>query len=470
MIDLISERVGGRVLACNDEFFAPAENLIKTHAPVANDEYTDRGKWMDGWETRRRREPGHDWVVIRLGIPGRIHRVTVDTSYFTGNYPEQFSLEASGVEPSDESEWVELVPRTGLSGSSVAEFEVYDSHRVEQVRLNIYPDGGVARLRVEGDPLPAMQLVCPDGLADLAVSSVGGEVVDASDLHYSHPSNVLSPVPSAGMWDGWETKRRRDEGHDWVVLRLGLAGSVDHLIVDTSHFKGNAPGWVSCDLSEDGALWAKVADRVPVEPHQVNLVEVGGWAGSFLRLAIHPDGGIARLRVMGTPTPEAAAARRLEYLNSLFDRPARRFFQTACTSTRWVSDMASRRPFATMEEVHQEAELVFGALDEGDWLEAFAGHPRIGERGDDNANREQAATSSASRETIRDLIEVNRRYEDKFGFTYIVYATGKTANSMLAIARDRLGNDREQEIANAAAEQRKITATRLRRMLCEETP
>jgi OHCU decarboxylase len=173
---------------------------------------------------------------------------------------------------------------------------------------------------------------------------------------------------------------------------------------------------------------------------------------------------------MGTPTPEAAAARRLEYLNSLFDRPARRFFQTACTSTRWVSDMASRRPFATMEEVHQEAELVFGALDEGDWLEAFAGHPRIGERGDDNANREQAATSSASRETIRDLIEVNRRYEDKFGFTYIVYATGKTANSMLAIARDRLGNDREQEIANAAAEQRKITATRLRRMLCEETP
>ena len=149
MIDLISERVGGQIVDFNDEFFAPAENLIKPHAPVANDEYTDRGKWMDGWETRRRREPGHDWVIVRLGIPGRIRKVTVDTSYFTGNVPEQFALEATGVDDPGRAKWVELIPRSELQGSSVAEFDVEDLHRVEMIRFNIYPDGGVARLRDE---------------------------------------------------------------------------------------------------------------------------------------------------------------------------------------------------------------------------------------------------------------------------------------------------------------------------------
>lgn len=468
MIDLISERVGGRIVDFNDEFFAPAENLIKPHPPVANDEYTDRGKWMDGWETRRRREPGHDWVIIRLGIPGRIRKVTVDTSYFTGNFPEQFSLEATGVDDPGRARWVELIPRSDLQGSSVAEFEVEDPHRVELIRFNIYPDGGVARLRVEGDPIPAMELVCPEGETDLALASVGGEVIDASDLHYSHPSNILRPVSSAGMWDGWETKRRRDEGHDWVVVRLGLAGSVERLIVDTSHFKGNAPGWVSAELSDDGETWTMAADRVPVSPDQANVVSLDGSSGSFLRLSIHPDGGLARLRVLGRPAHQAAASKRVEYIDSLFPQAAHRFFHSACAATTWVEGMVSRRPFRTVDAVLREADSIFGALGEDDWLEAFAGHPRIGERGDETANREQSGTASASREIIRELTEVNRRYEDKFGFTYIVYASGKTADEMLAIARDRLDNDRSQEIANAAAEQRKITATRLRRMMCQE--
>lgn len=468
MIDLISERVGGRILACNDEFFAPASNLISSHPPVANDEYTDRGKWMDGWETRRRREPGHDWVVIALGIPGRILKVTVDTSYFTGNYPEQFSIEAAGIDDLERAEWVEIVPRTDLAGSMTAEFAVTDPHRVELIRFNIYPDGGVARLGVEGDPIPALDLVCPDTEIDLALASVGAEIVDASDVHYSHPENLLRPTSSAGMWDGWETRRRRDPGHDWVIVRLGMRGVVDRLMVDTTHFKGNAPGWVSAEFSDDGETWSLAADHVAVDPHKVNVVGVEGASGEFLRLSIHPDGGVARLRVLGRADPDAAGARRVDYLNSLFGQAAVRFFHTACASSAWVDEMIARRPYRSVREVLEEAEIVFGSLEEADWLEAFGGHPRIGERGDDNANREQAGTATASRETIRDLIEVNRRYEDKFGFTYIVYATGKTADAMLAIARDRLDNDRGKEVANAAAEQRKITATRLRRMLCQE--
>lgn len=468
MIDLISERVGGEVVECNDEFFAAAKNLISAHPPVSNDEYTDRGKWMDGWETRRRREPGHDWVTIRLGIGGRVRTVTVDTSFFTGNYPERFSLEAAGVGDPLRAEWTELIPETELRGSSVARFEVNDRHRVELIRFNIYPDGGVARLQVEGEPVPAMQLVCPEVETDLSSASVGAEVIEASDVHYSHPSNILRPVPSVGMWDGWETKRRRDDGHDWVVVRLGLAGSVKRMIVDTSHFKGNAPGWVSAELSDDGVTWTMVSERVPVSPDEANIVDMGGVSGSFLRLSIHPDGGLARLRVLGTPSVEAAGAKRIEYLNALFPQAAEGFFHTACASSRWGEQMMARRPFASVEAVHQESELVFGSLGEDEWLEAFAGHPRIGERGDATANREQSGTASASRETIRELIDVNQRYEEKFGFTYIVYATGKTADEMLAIAKRRLDHDRDEEIANAAGEQRKITATRLRRMLCQE--
>jgi OHCU decarboxylase len=270
------------------------------------------------------------------------------------------------------------------------------------------------------------------------------------------------------MWDGWETRRRRDDGHDWAVVRLGLSGSVERLVVDTTHFKGNAPGWVSCDLSDDGEGWVEVIDRVAVEPNLRNVIDMNGSSGSFLRVSIHPDGGLARLRVLGNPDRGVSAEKRVEYLNSLFDLAARRFFETACTSRTWVRRMMEERPYASVTAVLAAAEYVFGELGEADWLEAFAGHPRIGERGDATANREQAGAASASRETIRDLIDVNRRYEDKFGFTYIVYATGKTAEGMLGIAQERLENGRDAEIANAASEQRKITATRLRRMLCQE--
>ncbi|MEX1126009.1 MAG: allantoicase [Acidimicrobiia bacterium] len=472
MVDLISSAVGGRIVAFNDEFFAPASNLISPGDPVSNTEYTDRGKWMDGWETRRRREPGHDWCVVALGVPGRIENVTVDTSFFTGNYAESFSLEGCGEDDDAQlaaADWEEVLPQTPLLGDSQASFSVDNSHRFTHLRLNIFPDGGVARLRVDGAPIPSQSQVCP-GMdpVDLLSMLVGGEAVNASDVHYSHPSNLLRPTEPAGMWDGWETKRRRGPGNDWVELRLGTPGTVEVVVIDTRHFKGNAPGWVSLSVSEDGAAWAMVVDRVAIAPHDVARLDlrVPTHAG-FLRVDIHPDGGLARVKALGRPDREALLDKRIEYLNSLTESAARRFLKSACVSGSWVESMIAKRPFAGLDEVLGGAGSAFDVMDEGDWLVAFSGHPRIGETGEATANREQAGVQNAATGTLDAITEANRHYEDRFGFTYIVYASDKTAEEMLAIAKSRLGNTREQELEVASSEQRLITDTRLRRMLCE---
>jgi allantoicase len=472
MVDLISSAVGGRIVEFNDEFFAPASNLISPGDAVSNSEYTDRGKWMDGWETRRRRDPGHDWCVIALGVPGRVEHVTVDTSFFTGNYPESFSLEACGEDEAErlaDAEWEEVLPRTPLSGDSRASFVVDNPHRLAYLRLNIFPDGGVARLRVEGTPIPSLSQVCPgEDPVDLLSMLVGGEAVNASDVHYSPPSNLLRPTEPAGMWDGWETKRRRGPGNDWVELRLGMPGEIDTVVIDSRHFKGNAPGSVSILVSEDGVGWEAVLDRVAVAPHDVAGLDLPVPAHAcYLRVDIHPDGGLARVKALGRPDREALVEKRMAYLNSLTEPAARRFFRTACGSGSWVESMLAQRPFAGLEDIHTGAETAFDLLEEADWLEAFSGHPRIGEPGDEAANREQAGVQDAEKNTLDVLADANRAYEDQFGFTYIVYAAGKTAEEMLAIAESRLGSTREHEIEVASREQRSITTTRLRRMLCE---
>jgi allantoicase len=241
------------------------------------------------------------------------------------------------------------------------------------------------------------------------------------------------------------------------------------VVVDTSHFKGNSPGWVSVHLSDDGVDWSPAVEMVSVEPHTRNHLALDpARPARYLRLSIHPDGGLARLRALGTPDPQVAGGLRIDYINSLFPAEAEKFLRTACGSTTWVREMVAARPFTDLGGLFASAEKVFDRLDGDDWLEAFAGHPRIGERGDSTADAEQAGAVGASRETLRQLKTVNTRYEDKFGFTYIVYATGKGADEMLAIAQSRLGNDRDAEIANAGAEQMRITETRLRKMTCQE--
>ncbi len=312
--DLASTRLGGRAVYANDEFFAPVERLVDPRAAVFDpDRFTDRGKWMDGWETRRRREPGNDRAVVALGVPGRIRGVILDTSHFKGNHPESASLEAALLdgEPAswDDVAWTPLVPRSRLAPDAENAFEVESRATWTHVRLSIYPDGGVARLRVHGEAAPDWRSV--EGPVDLAGVALGGCIVAASDSFFSDPGHLLLPGPSAGMDDGWETRRRRGAGHDWVVVRLGHRGRVARVELDTHHFKGNYPESAAVDLAdvpeglsdhdlvrEEGA-WHEVLPRTRLDADASHGWGVDPTFATHARLRIYPDGGVARLRVLG---------------------------------------------------------------------------------------------------------------------------------------------------------------------------
>jgi allantoicase len=318
LVDVAAARLGGKVLLANDEFFAPKENLLKPDQPVWREgEYTDRGKWMDGWETRRRRSPGHDWCIVRLGIPALLHGVVVDTSFFKGNYPEQCSIDACVVDAAADAEvlaageevkWTEILPRSALRGDAENPFEIAARGRVTHLRLNIYPDGGVARLRVYGEPVHSPELR-PGLTADLAALELGALVVACSDMFFGHRHNLILPGRSTHMGDGWETKRRRGPGHDWIIVRLAARGHIDRIELDTDHFKGNAPESCMvevCDAPDAapealaGAGWTEILSRTALQPDAQHRFEASAGPATHARLAIYPDGGVARLRLFGT--------------------------------------------------------------------------------------------------------------------------------------------------------------------------
>ena len=235
LIDLASERLGGRVVAANDEFFAPKEALLKPGAPEWREgAFTERGKWMDGWETRRRRTPGHDWAILKLGAAGVVRGVVIDTSWFTGNYPEHASIDGASIDgiPSADAlagvdvKWEPLLIESQLKGNTANEFEIDSGRRWTHLRLNIFPDGGVARLRVHGEVVPPDSLFAAGREVDLAAMENGGFVISCSDMHYGHRQNLILPGRSTHMADGWETRRRRGPGHDWSIVRLARRGTV----------------------------------------------------------------------------------------------------------------------------------------------------------------------------------------------------------------------------------------------------
>lgn len=316
--DLASRAVGGSVVWANDEFFAERENLIRQPEPEYQT-YTfgHKGQVYDGWETRRRRESGVDEAIVRLGLPGIVRGVVIDTAFFKGNYPPHGSVEATSVEgyPSPEelqtAEWDTLVPKAPLQGDAKHFFDVSVERRYTHVRLTMHPDGGVARLRAFGEPVADPRFLVA-GALDLAALENGAQVVDCSNMFYSSPSNLLAPGQATVMGEGWETSRRRDNGNDWVALRLAEAGVITLAELDTSHFKGNAPGWASvlgCDARKDPDVWFDLLPRTRLQPdtrHRFRLA--GDVEVTHARLDIFPDGGMARLRLFGALTTNGQEA------------------------------------------------------------------------------------------------------------------------------------------------------------------
>jgi allantoicase len=472
---LSDERLGAAVVGRNDEFFALADNLLKAEPPVfVADRFTKRGKWMDGWETRRRRTPGVDWCIIRLGAAGLVRGIVVDTAHFTGNFPKECWLEGSSVEgyPSAEdladADWMPLGPKTSLSGDSKHLVSVSQPARITHVRLTISPDGGIARLRVHGEPVPDPRDVWGMPL-DLAALEHGGVVTDCSDMYFSHRHNLNLPTSPTSMADGWETRRRRGPGNDWVVVRLVQEGVLRIAEVDTRYFKGNAPGSFSLEGRSESADWHPLLGDTGLRPHMRHRFRVPAHGPvTHVRLNIFPDGGVARLRLWGALSDEGSEALGLRWLDALPQHHAEQELLAVCGSTRWARELAAARPYPSLAAMEEAASSVWRGLDRADWLEAFAAHPRLGEgaRGGGSwARQEQAGTAGADPDVLAALDDGNRAYEAKFGHVFLLCATGLSADEMLAALRTRRDNDPQSELAVAAGEQEKITALRLRKLL-----
>jgi allantoicase len=319
--DLAARSCGGAVLWANDDLFAERENLINPapaeHRPAT---FGHKGQIYDGWETRRRRGAAgdaHDSAVIRLGVVGIVRGVVVDTAWFTGNYPPQISVEAANVtgypsteELVDNTLWTTIVERSDINGDTRNPFRVNSSRRWTHVRLSIYPDGGVARLRVHGEGLLDPRFA--DGLPlDLAALENGGRILSCSNMFYSSPNNLLLPGAARTMGEGWETSRRRDTGNDWVQVHLAGQGVLTAAELDTSYFIGNAPGSARLSGRDGAGEWFELLGRTELQPDTRHrfLIDIDRPV-TQARLDIYPDGGMARLRLFGRLTSAGLAAVR----------------------------------------------------------------------------------------------------------------------------------------------------------------
>ena len=332
-LDLLSERVNGRAIACSDDWFASCENLVKSGRGVFEPAtFVSTGQVMDGWESRRsfarhyRRAAGaeqRDWCVLRMGLAGRIRYFDIDTNHFRGNAPERVMVEATKLdgeldgEPDENTVWTTLLESHAVDAHSQNVFSCDNSDTWTHLKLSMFPDGGIARFRAYGEVVPNPKHYVDGELIDLASVAIGARGVAASDMFYSSPQNLTLPNRGVNMGDGWETKRRRDKDNDWAIIELGLKGSIQKVVIDTAHFKGNFPDTASLSainadefkLSAEGLLdsdleWQTIIEETPLFADKEHLfiseINIPSDAEfTHVKLNIYPDGGVSRLRVFG---------------------------------------------------------------------------------------------------------------------------------------------------------------------------
>jgi allantoicase len=332
LVDLASADLGGAAIGASDDFFAGVENLVQPgRARFDPDRYTDRGKWMDGWESRRKRHEGHDWCVLRLGAVGRVMAFDIDTAYFVGNHPPYAAVDGLRADADTslgdllELAWRPLLAQIPLRAGAQNLFGAEPGDPVSHVRLSIYPDGGVARFRVFGRVEPCLappeidersRQEVPAGLVDLGALKNGASAVACSDARFGNMNSLLLPGRARHMGEGWETRRGRppDHRHDWIIVRLAARGTLRVVEVDTNHYKGNFPercsidavDWPDAKITEliQAARWKPLL--APSKLHADTRHFFGSDLGALgpithVRLTIFPDGGVSRLRLWGAP-------------------------------------------------------------------------------------------------------------------------------------------------------------------------
>lgn len=385
LADLVAEGMGSKCLFATDDWFSNAECLMSPEIPVfIPGKFTCWGKWMDGWESRRKRVAGHDWCILELGKPATLYGFEVDTGFFTGNQAPAFSIQAGCIDPDDprlvrlvgtrhtdkvlegggfaaseealtaaarlqSDKWTELVPKANLRPGyeelrhhffDCAKKQADDGRGWTHIRVNIYPDGGVTRLRARGVvTMPKGSIGVGNEPIDLAAALNGGIALGASNAHYGRASNLIAPRRAANMGEGWETARNPDRPAiletdpdtgvlvipphtvDWAIVRLCGRGFIKEIELDTNHFKGNCPESalvegvciqdIPNDLDKEKNLclsdetqWTPLLVRTRLEPHKRQFFELKeNCAVTHLRIKIYPDGGVSRLRALGHLAP-----------------------------------------------------------------------------------------------------------------------------------------------------------------------
>ena len=314
LVNLISPKIGSHGVYANDEFFAPLERMLSETDPIfIPDKYDNHGKWMDGWETRRRRTPGFDWCLIKLGCPGTIKKIEINTKFFTGNYPPHAEIEGiySEKQPDEKDKnWITILHKTSIKGDAINKFNVENENIINWVKLKIFPDGGVARLRLWGNVFVDWDKISKKQILELSALKNGGKIISYNNAHYGHISAILSHGRGKNMGDGWETRRRREPGNDWLIIKLGKKGFLTKAEVDTAFFKGNYPESCSIEAINTNDIskvkdenWLTIIPKSILHADKVHKFSIStkfhSTEFSHIKLNIFPDGGVSRLRIFG---------------------------------------------------------------------------------------------------------------------------------------------------------------------------
>ena len=315
-VNLAEPKFGSKIIYKTDQFFGAASRILNSQKPIFKEGiYDHHGKLMDGWETRRKRKVGHDYLIIKLGRPGKIFNVDIDTSFFSGNQPSQASLQAcySKNKLSKNTNWKTILNKKKLGPNNNHNFKIKNHSTFNFIKLNIFPDGGIARLKLNGK-VDLEKINLKGKNVNLSLISNGSTIVSCNNEHFGKAENVLSPGVGVNMGDGWETRRSRGKNFDWIIIKFGMPAILNKLEIDTHHFKGNYPETftvqsalisnkaISKKIVKNSKKWKLLLGKNKLKPHKKHSFKSKTFKKNkvnYLKINIFPDGGISRVRAFG---------------------------------------------------------------------------------------------------------------------------------------------------------------------------